>query len=81
MDRQTVLPTSPPPPRVGSSGYYKEKIQELIEWLASEESKATGEEKRAWENGETTVEMLRAGKASMAFRARHWIRENIIGMK
>ena len=50
IERPSMLPP-PPPPRVESDGYYKAKIQELAEWLASEEATAADKEKTAADSG------------------------------
>jgi hypothetical protein len=81
MERPPCLPTSPPPPKVGSDGYYKAKIQELSAWLASKEAEADAAEKQAAENDFPIRQTHQAGRGSMAFRTRCWIHENIKGLK
>ena len=81
MKRPTGLPTSPPPPQVGSDEYYKAKIQELSAWLASKEADADAAEKQAAENDFPIRQTHQAGRGSMAFRTRCWIHENIKGLK
>jgi hypothetical protein len=81
MERPPGLPTSPPPPKVGSNEYYKAKIQELSAWLASKEAEADAAEKQAAENDFPIRQTHQAGRGSMAFRTRCWIHENIKGLK
>lgn len=65
-------------PHISTTEYYQSKFSELVAWLESEELKQDAQAERDEDAGNREGFQFRQGQGNLAFRARMWIRKNVI---